>query len=111
MKNQIFTSILLLCAAVCFAQNDEQGANRSATDNIELNHGILLPEITVSDEVQVRTVADDDNTDRADEFKSLDFRLYALKAERIIAQNESDIALIKEKLKTEKGKAAIKHWH
>jgi hypothetical protein len=110
MKNQIFTTVLLLGASVCFAQEAKEGANQNPAVNTELNSGYMLPEVLIAEEVQVSSLADDENAERADEFSELNMRLYAVRLEKEIAKNESIISSVKEKLKAERGKAAIKRW-
>jgi hypothetical protein len=110
MKNLIFTIILCLCAGASFSQNDEQRANQSSSSNGAINPGYLLPEVTVSEEVQPGSLASDEIAARADNFASLDMRLFTVRIEKQIAKNEEAIVSIKERVQEERGKTAVKHW-
>jgi hypothetical protein len=68
-----------------------------------------LPEVTITDEIVLRTLADDVEFVRADEFSKIEFKLYALKAEEAIATNDAEVASIKQILKDKRGKESIKH--
>jgi hypothetical protein len=69
----------------------------------------ILPEVTVTDEIVLRTLTDDIVFVRADEFSKVEFKLYALKAEEAIATNDAEVASIKEILKNKRGKESIQH--
>jgi hypothetical protein len=111
MKNLLITTCISFCIAMCYAQEPKEGANQNAADNPDINSGYLLPEVNVIHEVQPGAIADDEIAARADEFQDLSLRLYAVKLEKAITENETTIASIKEKLKQERGKEAIKKWH
>jgi hypothetical protein len=86
-------------------------AQTISPDNSHLNSGNVLPEVIVTGEIELQTLKEAAVSDRAEDYQRVEFKLYALKAEEEIAQNENSIILIKSELKKQRGKRAIRLWH
>jgi hypothetical protein len=80
------------------------------TDPLKPERGNLLPEVLITGEIQLKILLGDENSNRAEEFNSLQFKLYASKTEALIEKNDNDIAQIKQALKNKRGRQAIKYW-
>jgi hypothetical protein len=106
MKNQILF-ITLLC--VCIGVNAQTPSN-SKNENEGLQNAVLLPEVVITDELGLNSLADDDNAERAEGFQSADFQKYVSKIERAIIRNDNNISSIKMKLLNERGEEAVKGW-
>ena len=105
---KVLTTIvfILFLSSPSLAQN-----NPSQPDNSSLKPGNLLPEVLVTSEIELQTLKYDEIADRADDFQKVEFKLYAMKAEKEIAQNEKSISFIKSELKKQRGGKAIQLWH
>ena len=110
MKNLAIFILFSLCFTTTFAQvvpgKDEK--NNGSSDTVLA--GNVLPEAFITDEYFIRTLEGDENPARAEDFQATQFKAYAIKAEKEIAENEKNIVLIRQQLKKERGRKAIKHW-
>jgi len=111
MKTTALIISVSLLYTFAFAQNTPTESSKDENSQFDSTRGNLLPEVLITENLQLKSLYNDDNLQRADEFQLLPFKIYAIKTEEQIAKNEKEISFIKSKLKKTRGKSVIKHWH